>query len=96
MWGNGVPLETSSSAAHPHLRTRKGRKPCLPCPAHQVLNQKSGQWGEDGAGAQWCETETPAGRAAGDACPAPGLVAQNGLTICNLFVNLEWDIVSHS
>lgn len=33
---------------------------------HQVPDQECGQWEEDGAGAQRCETETPAGRAVGE------------------------------
>lgn len=58
-------------------------------PTHQVPAQECGQWEEDGAGAQRCETETPAGRAVGEAGPAPGVVAQNGLSICHLFLDLQ-------
>lgn len=41
------------------------------------------------AGAQWCETETPAGGAVGNACPAPGSVAQDRLGVSKLPLDLN-------
>lgn len=41
------------------------------------------------AGAQWCETETPAGRAVGNACLAPGSGAQDRLGVSNLRLDLN-------
>lgn len=79
-----IPPEGISGAAHPHFWARESQKAPPPQAPRSLGDQEHGHRGEDGAGAQRCETETPAGGAVGGACPARASAARDGSGVANL------------